>query len=161
MGEAEITICPMTPADLDEVMAIEHLSYLTPWSRDAFASELLQRYTVYLVARAGQRVVGYAGMHVIWEQAHVTNVAVHSEHRGRGIGERLLRALIGVARRRGVTQMTLEVRASNAPAQGLYRKLGFVTAPGAVRKGYYTDTGEDAIVMWKEPLDDTELEGAD
>jgi len=151
----------MTPADLDEVMAIEHLSYLTPWSRDAFASELLQRYTVYLVARAGQRVVGYAGMHVIWEQAHVTNVAVHSEHRGRGIGERLLRALIGVARRRGVTQMTLEVRASNAPAQGLYRKLGFVTAPGAVRKGYYTDTGEDAIVMWKEPLDDTELEGAD
>jgi len=151
----------MTPADLDEVMAIEHLSYLTPWSRDAFASELLQRYTVYLVARAGQRVVGYAGMHVIWEQAHVTNVAVHPEHRGRGIGERLLRALIGVARRRGVTQMTLEVRASNAPAQGLYRKLGFVTAPGAVRKGYYTDTGEDAIVMWKEPLDDTELEGAD
>lgn len=150
----------MTPADLDEVMAIEHLSYLTPWSRDAFASELLQRYTVYLVARAGQRVVGYAGMHVIWEQAHVTNIAVHPEYRGRGFGERLLRELMRVARRRGVRQMTLEVRVSNAPAQGLYRKLGFVTAPGAVRKGYYTDTGEDAIVMWKEPLDETEEEGA-
>lgn len=150
----------MTPADLDEVMAIERLSYLTPWSRDAFASELLQRYTVYLVARAGQRVVGYAGMHVIWEQAHVTNIAVHPEYRGRGFGERLLRELMRVARRKGVRQMTLEVRVSNAPAQGLYRKLGFVTAPGAVRKGYYTDTGEDAIVMWKEPLDETEQEGA-
>lgn len=160
MGETEVTIHPMTPADLDEVMAIERLSYLTPWSRDAFASELLQRYTVYLVARAGQRVVGYAGMHVIWEQAHVTNIAVHPEHRGRGFGERLLRELMRVARRRGVRQMTLEVRASNAPAQGLYRKLGFATAPGAVRKGYYTDTGEDAIVMWKDPLDETEQEGA-
>jgi len=150
----------MTPADLDEVMTIERLSYLTPWSRDAFASELVQRYTVYLVAREGERVVGYAGMHMIWEQAHVTNIAVHPEHRGRGCGERLLRALICAARRRGVRQMTLEVRASNAPAQGLYRKLGFVTAPGAVRKGYYTDTGEDAIVMWKEPLDEAEQEGA-
>ncbi|MBP2017076.1 ribosomal-protein-alanine N-acetyltransferase [Symbiobacterium terraclitae] len=160
MGEAEVTISPMTPADLDEVMAIEHLSYLTPWSRDAFASELLQRYTVYLVAREGQRVVGYAGMHVIWEQAHVTNIAVHPECRGRGFGERLLRELMRVARRKGVRQMTLEVRVSNAPAQGLYRKLGFVTAPGAVRKGYYTDTGEDAIVMWKEPLDETGQEGA-
>ena len=152
MGVPEIAIHPMTPADLDEVMAIEHLSYLTPWSRDAFASELLQRYTVYLVARAGQRVVGYAGMHVIWEQAHVTNVAVHPEFRGRGVGERLMRELIRIAYRRGAARMTLEVRVGNAPAQALYRKLGFVTEPGAVRKGYYTDTGEDAIIMWKDPL---------
>ncbi|OTA40631.1 MAG: ribosomal-protein-alanine N-acetyltransferase RimI, partial [Symbiobacterium thermophilum] len=117
-----------------------------------FESELLQRYTVYLVARAGDRVVGFAGMHVLWEMAHVTNVAVHPEFRGRGVGERLMRELIRIAYRRGAARMTLEVRVGNAPAQALYRKLGFVTEPGAVRKGYYTDTGEDAIIMWKEPL---------
>ncbi|MEW8977674.1 MAG: ribosomal protein S18-alanine N-acetyltransferase [Symbiobacterium sp.] len=160
MGSPEITIRPMTPADLDGVMEIEHLSFLTPWSRAAFASELKQRYTVYLVAREGERVVGYAGMHVIWDQAHVTNVAVHPQRRGRGIGERLMRELIQIAHSRGVTHMTLEVRVSNTPAQELYRKLGFVTAPGAIRKGYYTDTGEDAIVMWKEPLIENEQEGA-
>ncbi|OTA40644.1 MAG: ribosomal-protein-alanine N-acetyltransferase RimI, partial [Symbiobacterium thermophilum] len=117
-----------------------------------FASELLQRYTVYLVARAGDRVVGFAGMHVLYELAHVTNIAVHPEFRGQGIGERLMRELIRIARRRGAVRMTLEVRVGNAPARALYRKLGFVTEPGAVRRGYYTDTGEDAIIMWKEPL---------
>ena len=152
MGVPEITIHPMTPADLDQVMEVERLSYLTPWSREAFASELLQRYTVYLVARTDDRVVGYAGMHVMWELAHVTNIAVHPQCRGRGIGERLMRELIRIARRRGAVRMTLEVRVGNAPAQALYRKLGFVTEPGAVRKGYYTDTGEDAIIMWKDPL---------
>ncbi|MFS8640690.1 MAG: ribosomal protein S18-alanine N-acetyltransferase [Symbiobacteriaceae bacterium] len=152
MGVPEITIHPMTPADLDQVMEIERLSYLTPWSREAFASELLQRYTVYLVARAGDRVVGFAGMHVLYELAHVTNIAVHPEFRGQGIGERLMRELIRIARRRGAVRMTLEVRVGNAPARALYRKLGFVTEPGAVRRGYYTDTGEDAIIMWKEPL---------
>jgi len=142
----------MTPADLDEVMEIERMSYLTPWSREAFASELIQRYTVYLVARTADRVVGFAGMHVMWEMAHVTNVAVHPLYRGRGIGERLMRELIRIAARRGAMRMTLEVRVGNAPAQALYRKLGFITEPGAIRKGYYTDTGEDAIIMWKEPL---------
>ncbi|MBY6275149.1 ribosomal protein S18-alanine N-acetyltransferase [Symbiobacterium thermophilum] len=152
MGVPEIAVHPMTLADLDQVMEVERLSYLTPWSRQAFESELLQRYTVYLVARAGERVVGFAGMHVLWEMAHVTNVAVHPEFRGRGIGERLMRELIRIAYRRGAVRMTLEVRVGNFPAQALYRKLGFVTEPGAVRKGYYTDTGEDAIIMWKEPL---------
>ena len=152
MGVPEISVHPMTLADLDQVMEVERLSYLTPWSRQAFESELLQRYTVYLVARAGERVVGFAGMHVLWEMAHVTNVAVHPEFRGRGIGERLMRELIRIAYRRGAVRMTLEVRGGNFPAQALYRKLGFITEPGAVRKGYYTNTGEDAIIMWKEPL---------
>jgi len=150
----------MTPADLDGVMEVERLSYLTPWSREAFASELLQRYTIYLVARTGDRVVGFAGMHVVWEDAHVTNIAVHPRNRGRGLGERLLRELIRRASVRGARRMTLEVRRSNETAQRLYRKLGFITEPGAVRKGYYTDTCEDAIVMWKDPLVGDEGEGS-
>jgi ribosomal-protein-alanine N-acetyltransferase len=152
MGSPEVAIFPMTPTDLDGVMEVEHLSFLTPWSREAFASELLQTYTVYLVARSGPQVVGYGGMHTVWEDAHVTNIAVHPLWRGRGLGERLMLELISQAVTRGANRMTLEVRASNGSAQNLYRKLGFVTRPGAVRKGYYTDTREDAIIMWKDPL---------
>lgn len=152
MGSAEIVIFPMTPADLDGVMEVEQLSFRTPWSRESFAAELMQLYTVYLVAREGDRVVAFGGMHVVWEDAHVTNVAVHPEYRGRGLGERMMHELIARAVFRGANRMTLEVRASNTTAQNLYRKLGFITLPGSVRKGYYTDTGEDAIVMWKDPL---------
>lgn len=149
---AQVHIVPMTPRDLDGVMEVERLSYLTPWSRDAFEGEIRQTYTVYLTAREEERVVAFAGMHVVWEDSHVTNIAVHPLYRGRGIGERLLRELIRRAQQRGARRMTLEVRASNTPAQNLYRKLGFFTQPGAIRKGYYTDTGEDAILMFKDPL---------
>jgi len=133
-------------------MEVERLSYTTPWSRDAFLTEMLQTYTVYLVAVDGDRVAAIGGMHVVWEDAHVTNVAVHPDYRRQGLGERMMRELIARAAARGARRMTLEVRASNVPAQRLYQKLGFVTAPGAIRKGYYTDTNEDAIVMWLEPL---------
>jgi [ribosomal protein S18]-alanine N-acetyltransferase len=152
MGSPEVAIFPMTPADLDGVMEVEHLSFLTPWSREAFHSELMQTYTLYLVARAGEKVVGYGGMHVVYEDSHVTNIAVHPIWRGRGLGEQLMLELISRASARGANRMTLEVRDGNTTAQNLYRKLGFITRPGAVRKGYYTDTGEDAIIMWKEPL---------
>lgn len=152
MGSTEIAIFPMTPADLDGVMEVERSSFLTPWSRDAFASEIMQTYTVYLVAREGDKVVAHGGMHVVWEDAHVTNIAVLPAYRGRGLGERMMLELMARATARGALRMTLEVRASNTPAQTLYRKLGFESRPGAVRKGYYTDTGEDAIIMWKDPL---------
>lgn len=159
MGSPEVHLYPMTLADLDGVIAVERLSFLTPWSRDAFVEELLQTFTVYVVARAGEEVVGYGGMHVVFDEAHVTNVAVHPDWRGQGLGERIMRRLIELAADRGASKMTLEVRASNTPAKRLYAKLGFVTGPGAVRKGYYTDTGEDAIVMWKEPLVERQATG--
>lgn len=149
---AEISLRRMSPADIDGVLAVEHLSFLTPWSRDAFLHEAKAEYALYLVALDGERVIGYAGAHVYWGEAHVTNVAVHPEWRGQGLGERMMRALQAEAVGRGAERATLEVRVSNEAARALYAKLGWVTAPGAVRKGYYTDTGEDAVVMWKEPL---------
>lgn len=152
MGSTEIAIFPMTPADLDGVHEVERSSFRTPWSREAFASEIMQSYTVYLVARAGDKIVAHGGMHVVWEDAHVTNVAVLPAYRGQGLGERMMLELMARAVARGAVRITLEVRASNTPAQNLYRKLGFVTRPGAIRKGYYTDTGEDAIIMWKDPI---------
>lgn len=148
---AEIHIDAMQLADVDGVTEIERQAFITPWSRDSFVRELTENiYAHYMVARAGQRVVGYAGMWVVLDEAHVTNVAVHPDWRGRKVGERLMAALMEQARRLGATRMTLEVRASNHVAQSLYRKLGFRSS--GIRPGYYTDTREDAVIMWLDPI---------
>lgn len=143
-----VLILPMTPDDVDDVVEIEKLSFSTPWSRSALLGEL--RYpnkTVYLVARVGGRIVGYVGLWIIMDEGHITNIAVHPDYRGQGIGTRLLLFLIEVARSRGVTAITLEVRKSNVSAQKLYERMGFV--PSGVRQGYYRDNNEDAIIMWR------------
>lgn len=149
---AEIILRPMTPVDVDGVWAVEQLSFRTPWPREAFEHEAQAAHAFYLVALDGDQLIGYAGAHLIWGEAHVTNVAIHPDWRGRGLGEQLMRALEAGAAERGAERATLEVRVTNAAARALYTKLGWVTAKGAIRKGYYTDTGEDAIVMWKDPL---------
>ncbi len=147
----EIVLVPMTVEDLDQVMAVEHTSFITPWSRAAFIGELTQNvFANYLVAKAGEQVVGYGGVWIVLDEAHVTNVAVHEAHRGQKIGERLMLALIQTARSKGARRMTLEVRSTNSVAQNLYQKLGFVAR--GVRRSYYSDTQEDAIVMWKDEL---------
>jgi ribosomal-protein-alanine N-acetyltransferase len=152
MGEPTVKLRQMTAADVDGVYAVERRSFRTPWSREAFVHEAEAPYALYVVAELAGQIVGYAGAHIVWEDAHVTNVAVHPDFRGRGLGEQLMRTLERLAWQRGARRATLEVRVTNTVAQNLYRKLGWVTAPGAVRKGYYTDTGEDAVVMWKDPL---------
>jgi ribosomal-protein-alanine N-acetyltransferase len=136
---------------LPMVLDIERRSYPTPWSERAFLSELTQNaYARYIVGLRGQRVLAYAGMWLILDEAHVTNVAVHPAERGRGLGDALLSELERRAAASGCRRMTLEVRPSNAVAQALYVKHGFV-ARGR-RPGYYSDTHEDAIVMWKDDL---------
>jgi len=148
----EIEIAPMTPGDVPLVLAIERRSFPTPWSERAFVSELRENlYADYIVARYGGRLVGYAGMWCILDEAHVTTIAVDPDFRGMGIGNRLLTALEERALRHGCRRMTLEVRASNHVAQRLYRRHGF--RPCGLRPGYYTDNGEDAIVMWRDRLD--------
>jgi len=138
---------------LDEVMEIERLSFPTPWSRGAYQREILDNsYARYIVALLGGRVVGYAGMWVLMDEAHVTNIAVHPDYRHLGIGERILRELIRRAYAAGADKMTLEVRVSNVVAQNLYKKLGF--AFRGIRRGYYTDTHEDAMIMWRNGLGD-------
>lgn len=147
----EIYISEMSLADLEEVLEVEHTSFLSPWSKRAFFSELTENlYADYVVARIDDQVVGYAGMWLILDEAHITNIAVHKDYRGQGIGERLLQEIFVRARARGARRMTLEVRVSNMVARHLYEKMGFV--PRGVRKGYYADTKEDAIIMWKEDL---------
>lgn len=147
----DVAIEPMTPSDLPEVLAIEKASFPTPWSRHAFIGELTQNTSAkYIVARWLGQVIGYAGMWIITDEAHVTNIAVHPGWRRRRVGDGLLLALESEAVRHGCVDITLEVRRSNHGAQRLYAKHGF--EPRGLRRGYYTDNNEDAIIMGKRPL---------
>jgi ribosomal-protein-alanine N-acetyltransferase len=117
-----------------------------------FVSELsLREHRTYLVAKVDGHVVGYGGVMYVLPDAHVTTLAVDPATRRRSIGSRLLLALTRAAVAKGATALTLEVRVSNVAAQELYRRFGF--APAGIRKGYYADTGEDAIVMWAHDID--------
>jgi ribosomal-protein-alanine N-acetyltransferase len=137
----------MVLSDLDRVMEIENASFSVPWSRDAYLMELTQNhFAKYLVVEVDGEVVGYAGMWVILDEAHITNIAIHPDHRGKKIGEELMRRMMALGVAHGAERMTLEVRVSNIPAQKMYEKLGFVSH--GVRKGYYTDNNEDALIMW-------------
>ncbi|HHV58014.1 MAG TPA: ribosomal protein S18-alanine N-acetyltransferase [Firmicutes bacterium] len=141
----------MTVDDIPGVLEVEVESFTTPWKRDAFFFELLHNKVAhYLVAKAGDRVVGYGGMWILVDEAHVTNIAVHPDWRRRGVGETLLKRLLAEAKEHGADRMTLEVRKSNWSARRLYEKLGFVVL--GCRRNYYSETHEDALIMWKYDL---------
>lgn len=143
---------PMVTADVDMVAEVEKQSFVVAWSRDAFQLEMEENELAhYFVAEAQGQVVGYAGMWIILDEAHITNVAVLPQYRGMGMGAALMAALMSFAVSQGVACMTLEVRQSNDVAKRLYESLGF--AARGLRRQYYTDTQEDAVIMW---LDDLE-----
>ncbi|MBI2782047.1 MAG: ribosomal protein S18-alanine N-acetyltransferase [Chloroflexi bacterium] len=142
----------MTFEDLPAVHAIEKASFAVPWPSDAYRSELTtNRLASYIVARAEDAIVGFAGLWVMVDEAHVTTFAVDPRWRRRGVGERLLLALLDLAVARRAREATLEVRLSNMPARRLYEKYGF--RPVGIRPRYYSDNGEDALIMTTEPLE--------
>jgi ribosomal-protein-alanine N-acetyltransferase len=136
----------MRVRDLDEVVAIERASFTLPWSRGAFIYEMEQnRVARCWVMREREHVVGYVCLWEIGDEVHVTNIAVHPDSRRRGLGRMLLSSILDDARRRQLRVVGLEVRPSNQEALGLYDSFGFKVV--GRRKGYYYDTGEDALVM--------------
>jgi len=136
----------MTAADLDAVLAIEHVSFTVPWTRGIFEDEVAREGDrVWLLAEEGGACAGYAGVMLAPDAAHVMNIAVAPGARRRGTARALLLALAEAAAARGASGLTLEVRATNTPAIELYRRLGFVAA--GVRPRYYGETGEDALVL--------------
>jgi len=144
--EDPLSIEPMTLEDLDDVLVIERASFQTPWSRGAFRYELTQnRVARCLVARRGRRLLGYLCLWEIGHEIHVTNLAAHPDLRRRGVARGLLGAVLGDAKTRAVSLAFLEVRPTNTEALGLYESFGFRVI--GRRKGYYFDTGEDALVM--------------
>jgi [ribosomal protein S18]-alanine N-acetyltransferase len=148
-----IVIEDMRLEDIPAVQIVENASFPLPWPANAFRHELTQNKNAhYIVAREGEHIVGYAGLWLSLDEAHITTFAVLPEYRRRKIGERMLLAIFERAERLGAEWLTLEVRASNLPAQRLYEKYGF--RPAGIRRRYYSDNNEDAIIMWTERLRD-------
>jgi ribosomal-protein-alanine N-acetyltransferase len=147
-----VRIEPMRRKHLRSVLRIEQQVYPRPWSSSLFMSELALRATrAYFVARVGRELVGYAGLMMTLDEAHVTTIAVEPKRHRAKIGTRLLLVLVREAIARGATAITLEVRMSNIGAQDLYRRFGF--GPVGVRKNYYQEVNEDALVMWARDVD--------
>lgn len=146
----DVIIRPLEDKYIEDVLTISLLSFPRTWSKDSFEKELDNKFARYMIAVKDDIPVGYGGMWIIIDEAHITNIAVHPEFRGSGIASMLLEALFEICKLEGVTAMTLEVRKSNIVAQNLYGKFGFQQE--GLRKGYYEDNKEDAIIMWKRDL---------
>ena len=144
------TVEPMHREDLDAVTGIDRRSFPSPWARQSFINDLHNPAARYIVVRRQGEVVGFAGMWLIGEEAHISTLAVHPDHRGQGHGKRLLLRLLELARDAGAERVTLEVREANWVARRLYERFGF--RPVAFLKSYYADTGENGVVIWLKPV---------
>ena len=146
-SEVEVHVLPMRRRHLRGVLRIENQVYPRPWTLGLFMSELgFRNSRSYVVARVGNAVVGYGGLMLVGVDGHVTTIAVDPAWHRRAVGTRLLLVLARQGIALGAENLTLEVRMTNEPAQAMYRRFGF--APAGVRKGYYAETNEDALVMW-------------
>jgi [ribosomal protein S18]-alanine N-acetyltransferase len=142
-----VCIRKMTLDDIDGICEVEKESFTVPWSREAFCNEMTKNhFAFYLVLEIDGKIAGYGGMWIIVDEAHITNIAIARDYRGKKLGEKLLHELTVEAKKQGVVAMTLEVRKSNYAAQNLYRKFGFEET--GIRPKYYSDNGEDALIMW-------------
>ena len=143
---AEPILRRMTLSDVPAVHRLEEAIFSMPWSEKDFVYEMTENKVArYLVIEEAGEIIAFAGAHIILDQAHVTNIAVRQDCRGRGLGRMITRALMQYASNLGAEYLTLEVRQSNVTAQNLYKSLSFVKVN--VRKRYYEDTGEDAWLM--------------
>lgn len=141
-----ITIRPMVQTDIPNILEMETLCFSVPWTRNMFLEELENEQARYLVGLCDGQVAGYAGYWAILDEGHITNVAVHPHMQRRGIAKALLHELMQMAGAEGIHSLTLEVRKGNVAAIALYEHFGFQTA--GVRKKYYEDNGEDALILW-------------
>lgn len=140
----------MTPGDLDEVMELEMQAFTCPWTPDMYLRELEKDEGIYLTARQDGELVGYGGVLIILDEAHVMTLAVREDRRRRGVAVNLMLEMMREAQARRVRFLTLEVRKSNQAAIGLYSRLGFQIM--GERKDYYMDNFENALIMWTEDI---------
>ena len=140
-----VEIAPMTNEDLDEVLAIERHVFPSAWSRGSYERELRNANSFYYTARRQDELLGYVGLWVIIDEAHISTIAVRTSWQRRGIGSQLLEFALDIATLHGAKMITLEVREKNLPALALYRKFGFEQSGYLPR--YYGDTHENGIVM--------------
>lgn len=143
---------PLTSlAELDAILAIEQASFTSPWTREMYLAEFENRnVSFFFVIREAERIFGFCSCWRVLDELHINNIAIDPAHRGRGAGTRLLAAVLGEGAKLGARRATLEVRRSNVAARRLYERLGFTLA--GVRRAYYTNPVEDALVLWREGL---------
>lgn len=141
---------PLNKSHIPEILEIENVTHSAPWSSKSFENELDHKHGVFLVGLVEGKIGAYGGAWVLIDEAHVTNVVVREDLRGQGIGRRLMKDLLFQARDKGAVCATLEVRKSNETAIKLYESLGFIQA--TIRRHYYPDNGEDAVVMMLDDL---------
>ena len=143
-----IDIVPMTEKHIDDVAELDQICFHIPWTREDFEKEIKENnMAIYFVAVDNDKAIGYAGMWHVVNEGHITNVAVLPEYRKQGIGDMLMEAVDKKADELEIEGVTLEVTISKYSAQKLYTKHGY--KPEGFRKKYYTDTNEDAVIMWK------------
>ncbi|WP_368488635.1 ribosomal protein S18-alanine N-acetyltransferase [Clostridium sp. BJN0013] len=144
----DIEISSLKLEHIDRILLIDNLCFPTPWSRESFNKEIEGNTLArYIIAKKSKTIIGYAGMWIILDEGHITTIAVHPKYRGIGAGNLLLESLVEICKIESINNMTLEVRKSNIVAQNLYKKYGFVES--GIRRSYYADNKEDAIIMWK------------
>ncbi len=141
-------------AHIPSILNIENRTNSAPWSERSFRNELDHQHGIFVAAIEDGEVIGYGGVWLVIDEAHITTISIDESHRRQGVGERLMKELLLRAKEKGMVCSTLEVRASNDPAVRLYEKLGYKTT--ARRKGYYPDNREDALVMWMHNLSEWE-----
>lgn len=143
-----ITLRRASFKDAGAMSELDKLCFPSPWSKNAFEEEFSQNpFSFYVVAEDQEKLLGYGGLWEIGNEGHITNFAVHPEYRKKGIGTAILQKLLELTEDRGISEYTLEVRPSNKEARGLYEKFGFKL--GGLRKEYYSDNREDALILWR------------
>ena len=141
-----IVIDFMKEEDIDAILDISSLSFSVCWSKDSYIQELTNPIARYLVAKIDNKVIGFVGTWIVLDESHITNIAVHPNYRKQGIASKLLEKFLTYCQSQGCVAYTLEVRSGNKAAKALYEKYNF--KQDGVRKGYYEDNKEDAIIMW-------------
>jgi ribosomal-protein-alanine N-acetyltransferase len=155
-----VTIEPLaSEADIEAIIAVEHASFTNPWTRDMYLAELENRgVSFFFVARdETRRIVGFCAFWRVLDELHINNLAVLPEARRTGVASALLRRVLAEGAKLGARRATLEVRRSNEIARRLYERFGFSVA--GVRRAYYSQPTEDALVLWREPLDSASSRG--
>ncbi|MEG0156533.1 MAG: ribosomal protein S18-alanine N-acetyltransferase [Anaerovoracaceae bacterium] len=144
----EITVRQAEKGDVAALADLDRRCFSAPWSEESFRKEIEENnIAFYIVAELAGKIVGYAGLWWIANEGHITNVAVDSQYRGKGLGTVILETLIGFTSEEGIEEFTLEVRPSNEPALALYEKFDFCVE--GRRPKYYEDNGEDALILWR------------
>ena len=146
-GIVMIRFRPMKIGDTARIAELEKICFAVPWSELSFREEIKNPCAYYTVAEDSGKVVGYGGIWNVFDESYITNIAVDPKYRQTGVGRAVLNKLLQEAKRKGAQLVTLEVRPSNVPAMSLYESEGFVQL--GLRKAYYPDNGEDALVMMK------------